>query len=200
MAAAKRTCTFPGCEGKYQGGGLCQGHYAQRRRGKALSTLNPSVSERLAKYSDRSGECWIWTAALNQYGYGVISVKRRSRLAHRVAYELAYGKIPAELVLDHKCLTPACVRPDHLQAVAQSLNTQNFSGLTSANTSGVRGVSWHRGHHRWVARVNLDGVSHYVGKFKDIRDAEAAVLKRRLELHTNNLVDRGLDLRHRVHP
>lgn len=196
----KRTCTFPNCDGKYQGGGLCQGHYGQRRRGKTLSILNPSTAERLAKYTDRSGECWIWNAALNQHGYGLISVKRRSRLAHRVAYELTYGKIPAGLVLDHKCLTPACVRPDHLQAVGQNLNVQNFSGLTSANTSGVRGVYWDKGHQRWVARVTVNGVTHHVGHFTDIRDAESAVLKRRLELHTNNLVDRGLDLRHAVHP
>lgn len=38
-------------------------------------------------------------------------------LAHRVAYTLAVGSIPDGLEIDHLCFVPACVNPDHLEAV-----------------------------------------------------------------------------------
>ena len=40
---------------------------------------------------------------------------RRSALAHRTAYALLVGPIPAGAVLRHGCDEPRCVRPDHLR-------------------------------------------------------------------------------------
>jgi hypothetical protein len=42
--------------------------------------------------------------------------------AHRFAYELLVGPIPAGLTLDHLCLNKACVRPDHLEPVSLTVN------------------------------------------------------------------------------
>lgn len=63
------------------------------------------------------GPCWIFTGAVNQYGYGVITISRQigTALAHRVAYESWRG--PITNTLDHLCRVHACCNPDHLEDV-----------------------------------------------------------------------------------
>lgn len=39
------------------------------------------------------------------------------------------------------------------------------------NTSGVRGVCWDKRSHKWVARISLQGKSHYLGSFVNKEDA-----------------------------
>ena len=71
---------------------------------------------------DASGDCWEWTAAATGAGYGAIWVDGRMELAHRKAFELLVGPIPAE-TLDHLCLNRLCVNPDHLEPVSRAENT-----------------------------------------------------------------------------
>lgn len=59
-------------------------------------------------------DCWLWTARLNvPDGYGFIAFNRTALLAHRIAYELAYGD-PGELFVLHKCDVRVCCNPKHL--------------------------------------------------------------------------------------
>lgn len=69
-------------------------------------------------------ECWIWAGARDPVGYGRFHFKGNGRLAHRVAYELFTGTVPAELVLHHRCVTPACVNPAHLEPMANAENVR----------------------------------------------------------------------------
>lgn len=58
--------------------------------------------------------CWLWTAALDSKGYGVIGTgPHKVDRAHRVSYRLFKGD-PTGLDVCHRCDTPACVNPDHL--------------------------------------------------------------------------------------
>jgi hypothetical protein len=84
---------------------------------------------------DGARGCWVWMAYRNVKGYGVISAgsrkgghRRRPLLAHRVAYELLKGPIPAGLVLDHLCRNTYCVNPDHLEPVTLAENTARGDG------------------------------------------------------------------------
>ena len=90
---------------------------------------------------NKTESCWIWTAALDQDGYGKCrrdGVKR----AHRVAYEELVGPIPAGLHLDHLCRVRECVNPEHLQPVTNLLNLmrgQTFAAINAAKTHCPKG-------------------------------------------------------------
>ena len=72
------------------------------------------VEERFWSKVDRSGKCWLWTAAKMKGGYGGFKWAGRMWRAHRAAWLLTYGHIPDNLMLCHTCDTPACVNPAHL--------------------------------------------------------------------------------------
>ncbi len=62
--------------------------------------------------------CWLWTGAVDNYGYGVFSLSRSRQLikAHRYAFTNAKGP-PGNLCVLHNCPTgdnPRCVNPEHL--------------------------------------------------------------------------------------
>ncbi len=65
--------------------------------------------------------CWIWVAATRS-GYGRVWVDGKLVSAHRYSYEMYVGPIPDGMVVRHKCDTPSCVNPDHLEIGSQAEN------------------------------------------------------------------------------
>lgn len=63
---------------------------------------------------NKMDDCWLWTGAKNNYGYGMFAIQHKKTLCHRHSWVLANGPIPAGLLVLHKCDTPLCLRPDHL--------------------------------------------------------------------------------------
>lgn len=81
--------------------------------------------ERFMSHIATAGEgCWIWTGALtgSRGLYGSFWNGRKSCAAHRWSYLHFKGAIRQGLEIDHLCRNPACVNPDHLEAVPHSVN------------------------------------------------------------------------------
>lgn len=81
--------------------------------------------------------CWLWTAAIDDSGYGEIKAPtefgNRKFKAHRVSYEIHKGEITMQFVVDHICRVPACVNPDHLRAITKIENTMIGFGYMAIN-------------------------------------------------------------------
>lgn len=101
-------------------------HYSRLRNRGTLEKIPRRVNtiDDLWGRIDKNGPngCWVWTAALNAAGYGVVGMGGKVVRVHRVIYEHMRGAIDRKLVLDHLCRNEACCNPDHLDPVTDGEN------------------------------------------------------------------------------
>ena len=71
-------------------------------------------------------ECWPFLGArVPAGGYGRVLFKGTLMAAHRAAYIIATGQVPAGLDVMHHCDNPPCCNPAHLEAVTTLENMQD---------------------------------------------------------------------------
>jgi len=98
-----------------------------------------------------TNECWIWKAHKNGNGYGYIKVGEFGNFyVHRLAYLMYVGDIPYGHYVMHKCDTPACVYPGHLETGTQHEN------ITDSVRKGRHVVS---GTHDKSGRITTEHVN-----------------------------------------
>ena len=68
----------------------------------------------IAKPGEVAPPCKLWHGTRDRKGYGILTISGISLKAHRVAYRLHIGKIPAGMLVCHKCDNPPCVESSHL--------------------------------------------------------------------------------------
>src|SRR5262245_48163865 len=114
------------------------------------STVTDGAVRLYSKVSYSPTGCWEFTGYLDEDGYGQIHWHGKAALAHRVAYELAYGPIPSGLTIDHTCSNPRCVRHDHLDVVTRGENNRRAA---ERRTHCRRGHEWNeKNTYHWRGR------------------------------------------------
>ena len=76
-----------------------------------------NIHERFWANVRKDEGCWIWigTTLRGKRPYGILSIKNKPHLAHRLSYTLNVpGPIPPGLLVLHRCDNPPCVNPLHL--------------------------------------------------------------------------------------
>lgn len=191
---SKGKCSIDGCETT---GGLrktwCGKHYKRWYKYGNPNTrflILDNDKARFDQYVEKTDTCWHWTSTVHKDGYAHFKLDGREQYAHRVAYERFIGPIPEGREVDHTCFVRHCVNPDHLRVTTRKQNQENHQGPQRNNTSGVRGVSWRKDLEKWAGHVSHQKRKITVGYFETLDEAEAAVIAKRLELHTHNDLDR----------
>lgn len=106
------------------------------------------------------------------HGYLSIWVNGERYLAHRLAWFYVFKVWPSECI-DHI----NCDRKDNrilnLRIATKSQNNQNSKHRIN-NTSGHKGVTWHKRDKCWRVKCSVNGVNHDVGAYKNLSDAVLA--------------------------
>lgn len=146
----------------------------ERRRLPAPETLQEALifSAETGKLYWRSNGAEAFTAVGN-HGYLTGSYRGSARLlAHRVAWAIFTGEWPRDHI-DHVNGIKTDNRLDNLRQATRSENMRNMR-LRKNNSSGFKGVHWHRQSKKWRASIWVDGTSQGLGLFDTPEDAHAA--------------------------
>jgi hypothetical protein len=107
---------------------------------KRLPACDPRLTpaERLAHYTriDPLSGCHIWHGSINHAGYGKLNVRNKSLAAHRLAWTLKNGPIPAGMILCHRCDVRRCCNPDHLVLGTRGDNMADYKAKRLAVHAG----------------------------------------------------------------
>ena len=113
-------------------------------------------------------------------GYVKVSLDGKSYGAHRLIFLMHHGYLPKNV--DHDNLNRSDNRIENLRAATVANNAQN-SKRPSNNTSGVKGVSWHKKIGKYLAYVTVNGKRVLLGYYADLDDAKQSVMKAREFYH-----------------
>lgn len=133
-----------------------RGHGKFCSKACASAARERPVEERFWENVDKSGACWLWLAALDVHGYGRFRFKKQSVKAHRVAWELAQGPIPAGLSVLHNCPggdNRRCVNPAHMFLGTQA---DNMRDMRAKGRQGIPNPVHGETHHN--AKLDADTV------------------------------------------
>jgi hypothetical protein len=129
---------------------------------------------RWRKPAGRAGRIPAGTVAgsLNHYGYIEVRVSGKLLKAHRVIWALMNGVWPQHEI-DHIDGDRSNNAWDNIREATHEQNLCN-RGPQKNNTSGFKGVSWHRPSGKFRAAIKARGKHHYIGLFSTAAEASAA--------------------------
>lgn len=127
-----------------------------KNRGKYVALVDDDMYDELMKYE------WCFS---NGYAIRRSPETRQGIPMHRVI-----ANTPLGMLTDHVSLNTLDNRRSNLRTCNKSQNAAN-RGLPVNNTSGIRGVFWHKGGKRWYAKIKVNGRGLYLGMFADKESA-----------------------------
>ena len=107
-----------------------------------------------------------------RHGYRMGEIFNRPVAAHRIAFSIHHGKHP-EGEIDHINGNRSDNRISNLRDTTRTVNARNMK-KSSANKSGVTGVSFYKPSNKWQARIMDNKKYRHLGYFCNFEDAVIA--------------------------
>jgi len=102
-----------------------------------MKSIKQRYEEKFMVIAGMEDSCWLWTSSTDRDGYGQFAIVPSEKYqAHRFAYQLYVGPIPAGKVVMHTCDVRCCVNPDHLRVGTQADNMADMNAKGRARRVG----------------------------------------------------------------
>ena len=122
-------------------------------------------------------------------GYIHIKIKAKAFKAHRLIFLYHYGYFPE--FVDHIDGNKQNNRIENLREASKQENCQNQK-VRWTNSSGVKGVSWHKVNKKWKVALCKNYRSYYFGTYEDKELAELVSMEATDLLHENFSAYKGV--------
>jgi hypothetical protein len=109
-----------------------------------------------------------WTWRLSYYGYAARMENRQAIRLHNIVAERA--GMDMTNTIDHISRVKLDNRRSNLRPATRQEQNRN-QGMRSDNTSGVRGVVWHKRKKKWLTCIRVNGKLKHLGYFDDLDEA-----------------------------
>ncbi len=130
---------------------------------KATVGVTQAILARNARYAGKEA------GFVKRDGYRYIEIENKEFLAHRICWAIHYGEWPP-FRLDHRNLIGSDNPIENLRAASSAQNMAN-RGIQKNNTSGAKGVHFHKKSGKWYASIKVQRTSHHLGSFSSKEDA-----------------------------
>jgi hypothetical protein len=122
--------------------------------------------------------------SVNSAGYKTITINSKTFRVQRIIWIMMFGYIPNDFFIDHVNGNKIDNRLENLRLATNSQNQQNRPAPKN-NSSGYRGVTWHKQMNKWMARISHHGKRKLIGFFDSAEDAYKAYKNEAKEIFTH---------------
>jgi hypothetical protein len=138
---------------------------------KSILDYDPDTG--VFKYKIKTARCikvgqiagWVWKHKKHRnHKYYNITINRKSYQLHRIAYYYVTAIDPGILEVDHINGNGLDNRFKNLRLGTHSKNGRNQKKPIT-NTSGFKGVSWHKQHKKWMAYIRINNKLINLGSY-----------------------------------
>jgi hypothetical protein len=112
--------------------------------------------------------------------YICIGVDGKQYKAHRLIYFYHNGYLPSSI--DHIDGNRANNKIDNLRSATTSQNAMNQK-ISTKNSSGIKGVRWHKRDKKWYVQLSANSKRHSFGYYEDKELAEMVAIEATNKLH-----------------
>ncbi|MBR8073514.1 HNH endonuclease [Burkholderia cenocepacia] len=118
---------------------------------------------------------------VSDIGRVIVRIDRHPYKAHILAWALYYGEWP-NMEIDHRDRNPCNNAVKNLRPSTRAQNCFN-QGLLARNSTGFKGVSFHKKRNKFVARICAHGVIRHLGYFDRAEEAHEIYSLAAMMLH-----------------